>query len=211
MEEGTTSSDSESLNEILSDFGLSPLGGTQIVRFAQYLELILKWNARFNLTAIRDRDAIIRSHFVDCIACAQALPQGIRSLLDFGSGAGFPGIPVAICRPDLNVTLAESQTKKAGFLNEVVRTLGLTVTVFAGRAESISTTFDCLTLRAVDRMSVAIKSAIPLVSPGGWLVVMTTEARLPEAMATGRESISWLNPVRNQHSMQRILLIGARY
>ena len=94
-------------------------------RFEEYLALILRWNSRMNLTAIRDEEEILARHFVESIACAQHFPEGIGTLLDFGSGAGFPGIPIALCRPEIAVTLAESQSKKAAFLQETVRILGL--------------------------------------------------------------------------------------
>src|SRR4051812_47395857 len=148
----TDALDPESLNDLLVGVGIERLQDSEVAKFGAYLELILKWNSRFNLTAIRDQEGILRRHFVECIACSRVLPSGVRSVLDFGSGAGFPGIPIAICRPDVHVTLAESLTKKAGFLNEAVRILGVDATVFAGRAESISGTFDCVTMRAVDRM-----------------------------------------------------------
>ena len=113
------------LNALLAEAGLAPLDPAQTERFEAYLSLILRWNARVNLTAIRDEDGILRRHFVESIACARALPAGIATLLDFGSGAGFPGIPIALCRPEIAVTLAESQGKKAAFLREALRQLGL--------------------------------------------------------------------------------------
>src|SRR3954465_8932917 len=130
------------LNTLLSEVGLKQLDPSQEDRFGRYLELLVKWNERMNLTAVRDRGEIMRRPFVECIGCAQVLPAGIGELLDFGSGAGFPGIPIAICRPEIAVALAESQAKKAAFLNEVVRTLDLKASVFAGRAESITRSFD---------------------------------------------------------------------
>ena len=77
------------------------------------------------LTAIRDEEGILTRHFVESIVCARALPAGIATLLDVGSGAGFPGIPIALCRSEIAVTLAESQGKKAAFLQEAVRVLGV--------------------------------------------------------------------------------------
>ena len=90
-----------------------------------------------NLTAVRDPQQIQARHFVESIACARNLPADIGSLLDFGSGAGFPGVPIALCRPAIRVTLAESQNKKASFLMEVVRVLKLSSKVFAQRAENL--------------------------------------------------------------------------
>jgi len=197
------------LNILLAEAGLEKLDESQIARFDLYLELILKWNSRFNLTAIRDREGILRRHFVESIACAHALPPRVKSVLDMGSGAGFPGIPIAICRPDLAVMLAESQIKKAGFLNEAVRTLELKASVFSGRAESIRITFDCVALRAVDHMKSAIEAAIPLLNREGWLVVMTTEPCLPETIAAGGTQIGWEVPRNLPGSSHGIILAGS--
>jgi 16S rRNA (guanine527-N7)-methyltransferase len=167
------------LNVLLSESSLAPLDAVLSRRFEALLSLFLRWNARINLTAIRDQEGILSRHFVESIACARALPAGISTLLDFGSGAGFPGIPIALCRPEISVTLAESQGKKAAYLREAVRVLGVTMMVHSGRAEALTAHFDCVTLRAVDKMELAVQSAAQLVRPGGWLALMTTTAALP--------------------------------
>ena len=117
--------DPELLNELLGSVGLQQLTDIQLEMFNAYLGLILKWNQRMNLTAIRNPMEILQRHFVECIACSYSLPEYIRTVLDFGTGAGLPGIPIAICRPDVSVTLAESQVLFVAFLEEVVRTLHL--------------------------------------------------------------------------------------
>lgn len=180
-----------SLRSLLVAGGFGPLDEHQDTQFAAYLDLLIRWNARMNLTAVRRRDDILRTHFVECIACARALPAEIRTLLDFGSGAGFPGIPISICRPEIAVTLAESQTKKASFLSEAVRLLGLKAKVVPSRAESIATRFDCVAMRAVDRMSVAIQVGCQLLSPGGWLAVMTTKSALDEVRRAAGPDFLW--------------------
>jgi 16S rRNA (guanine527-N7)-methyltransferase len=128
-----------------------------------YLDLLLKWNARTNLTAIRDPEEIVRRHFGESLFAAQHLSPSTSTLLDLGSGAGFPGLPIALLHPEIAVTLAESQNKKATFLREVVRTLELSVEVWSARAETMppSRQFHTVTLRAVDNMSVAIAVAAP--------------------------------------------------
>ena len=113
------------LNALLHESGLLGLDAAEAGRFGEYLSLILRWNARVNLTAVRNEEGILSRHFVESIACARALPAGIATMLDFGSGGGFPGIPIALCRPEIAVTLAESQGKKAAFLSEAVRVLGI--------------------------------------------------------------------------------------
>ncbi len=182
----------ERLNELLIAAGLAALQEAEKERFMDYLALILRWNARMNLTAIRDEDGILARHFVESIACARALPPEIRSLLDFGSGAGLPGIPIAICRPTITVTLAESQGKKAAFLQEAVRTLNLPIRIHSGRAETLTERFDCVTLRAVDRMEEAVKAATQLVGPAaGWLAPLTTEQDLPNLKAAAGPEFIW--------------------
>ena len=142
-----------------------------------YLDLLLRWNARTNLTAIREPEAMVTRHFGESLFAARLISPLLKpgaSLLDFGSGAGFPGLPIQLYRPDLRVTLAESQGKKASFLREVIRTLGLTTEVWANRVEAMppAQRFDCVALRAVDRMEDALRGAVLRVTPGGLIAVM---------------------------------------
>jgi len=139
-----------------------------------YLELLTKWNARTNLTAIREPAEMVRRHFGESLFAARQLPE-CDSLLDFGSGAGFPGLPMQLWRSDLGVTLGESQNKKATFLREVVRTLGVKTEVWAARVEGMAAgrEFDVVALRAVDDMAVALAAA--RVRARKRLVVLTTE------------------------------------
>jgi 16S rRNA (guanine527-N7)-methyltransferase len=125
-----------------------------------YLELIMKWNARINLTAIRTQEEIVRRHFGESLYVGGHV-GGCGTLLDFGSGGGFPGVPIQLVRPDVRVTLAESHNKKAAFLNEVVRSLGLPTEVWAGRVEAMprERRFDLVALRAVDHMERAVAEA----------------------------------------------------
>jgi len=174
----------------VQETGLSPLGAGVPERFSAYFDLLRKWNAKLNLTAIRNPDDALQRHFVECIACAQNLPVSIRTLLDYGSGGGFPGIPIALCRPEIRVTLAESQGKKASFLREVVRVLAIHAEVYAGRVEDMvaGRKFDAVTLRAVDKMQAAIRSAADRVGESGWLVLLASlgTVELPHGF-TGRE------------------------
>jgi 16S rRNA (guanine527-N7)-methyltransferase len=198
------------LNLLLAESGLEPLDAAQTEQFDDYLSLLLRWNARVNLTAIRDEDGILSRHFVESIACARALPAGIHTLLDFGSGAGFPGIPIALCRPEIAVTLAESQGKKAAFLNEAVRDLRITAKVHSDRAERLCTEFDCVTLRAVDKMESAVQAAGRLVRPGGWMALMTTEAELEKLKLAAGVDFSWSSVVPHSCGEGRLLALGTR-
>jgi 16S rRNA (guanine527-N7)-methyltransferase len=161
--------------------GLAPLTGKGLEQFSAYGELIVRWNSRLNLTSIRDPEKILQRHFVESIFCAQKLPSGIHTLLDYGSGAGFPGIPIALCRPEIQVTLAESQGKKASFLREAIRTLGLDAEVFAARVDTLPgvRSFDAVAMRAVDDMAEAVEQGAIRVKPNGWLVMMVTSGTIP--------------------------------
>jgi 16S rRNA (guanine527-N7)-methyltransferase len=147
-------------------------------QLSTYLDLLLKWNARTNLTAIRDPETIVQRHFGESLFAGLQLASRISplsSLLDFGSGAGFPGLPIQLLLPQLRITLGESQNKKATFLREVIRTLSLPHTeVWSSRIEEMpaATRFDAVTLRAVDRMELALTAARPRVAPSGWLITL---------------------------------------
>jgi 16S rRNA (guanine527-N7)-methyltransferase len=198
------------LNRLLGQSGLAPLDQPTGERFARYLALFLRWNARMNLSSVRDEEGILSRHFVESIACARALPAGISTLLDYGSGAGLPGIPIALCRPEISVTLAESQSKKAAFLQEAARTLELRATVHAGRAELLTSTFDCVTLRAVDRMAEAVARAERLLSPSGWLALMTTGAEVPGLQTAVGTRFFWREAVSLPSGEDRLLALGAK-
>ena len=198
------------LNVLLAEAGLEPLDAAQTGRFEDYLSLLLRWNTRVNLTAIRDEEGILTRHFVESIACARALPTGIATLLDFGSGAGFPGIPIALCRPEIAVTLAESQGKKAAFLREALRVLRVAAKVHSGRAEALESQFDCVTLRAVDRMPRAVEAAARLVRPGGWLALMTTGKELDALKAAAEAEFVWAGVVHLPGGEERVVALGMR-
>ncbi len=198
------------LGELLAVANLATLTDAQAEQFSAYLELFLHWNERTNLSAIRDIEGILSRHFLESIFCANALPSGLFSRLDYGSGGGFPGIPIAILRPELQVTLAESQIKKATFLNEVVRTLKLNAKVHSGRAELLTQRFDCVTLRAVDRMGEAVQSASGLVALKGWLLLMTTASDTAAITTAAGGSFSWLPAKPLPGGEQRIILLGQK-
>jgi 16S rRNA (guanine527-N7)-methyltransferase len=190
--------------------GLDPLGPDLADSFQSYLELLLKWNARLNLTAIREPEEILQRHFIECIFAARHLPSGIRTLLDFGSGGGFPGLPIALCRPEIEVSLGESQAKKAAFLREVVRLLGIAnATVYTGRVEDLDRAFDAVALRAVDKMLDACRTAVHKVAPGGYLVLFLGE-EASSAIVSEFDQFTWDTPVLLPESTQRLLLIGRK-
>lgn len=204
------SSPGQRLNSLLIESGLDPLDAVLTGSFEAYLSLLLRWNERINLTAIRDPDGILARHFLESIACARAFPAGISTLLDFGTGAGFPGIPIALCRPAIAVTLAESNGKKAAFLHEAVRTLGISAKIHSGRAELLPDRFDCVILRAVDHMDQAVQSAARLVGDGGWLALMTTRSELPVLQEIAGSSFSWSEADLLPGSENRLLVLAMR-
>jgi 16S rRNA (guanine527-N7)-methyltransferase len=198
------------LNALLIAAGQELLTPALIAQFDSYLALLLRWNQRVNLTAIRDAQGILSRHFVESIATARALPTQIATLLDFGSGAGFPGLPIALCRPEIAVTLAESQGKKAAFLRETVRSLSLSTKIHSARAESLPMRFDCITLRAVDHMALAVQTASALVNPKGFLAPLTTNADLPALQSVAGAKFEWATPISLPGGDDRILAIARR-
>ena len=202
------------LNELLQKAGLEPLDDETTHKFEAYLSLFVRWNKKLNLSSVRDEEGILSRHFVESIAVAQSLPNEIATLLDFGSGAGLPGIPIALCRPHIAVTLAESQVKKAAFLQEAVRVLGIAAKVHADRAETLGEfpkqVFDCVVLRAVEKMPKAVAAAVKLVAPHGWLALMTTDASLAELQTAAGPQFNWKESVRLPGSDSRILALGQK-
>jgi 16S rRNA (guanine527-N7)-methyltransferase len=159
--------------------GDAPVPPNLYSQLSTYLDLLLRWNARTNLTAIREPEGIVCRHFGEGLFCGLELAKRLSvsaSVLDFGSGAGIPGLPVQLIQPEFRVTLAESQGKKASFLREAVRTLGLSTEVWAERVQSMppARKFDAVTLRAVDNMDLALETARERVAPGGLLVSFTS-------------------------------------
>ncbi len=157
-----TLSESE-IARLLTPYLTVPPPKNMMPRLSEYLDLLVRWNTRTNLTAIREPEDIVRRHFGESLFAGEHLGAPLPdTLLDLGSGAGFPGLPIALLRPEIKVTLAESQGKKASFLREAVRTLGLpNVEVWAARAESMpeERRFHTVALRAVDDMAAAIAAA----------------------------------------------------
>lgn len=201
------------LEQAIRNAGLEALPEAATGKFQLYLDLLLKWNSKLNLTAIRNRESILRRHFIECIQCAQALPASGAgaTLLDFGSGAGLPGIPIAICRPEMQVTLAESQRKKAAFLREAVRSLNLRAEVFDGRVEEMDSecVFDFVTLRAVDKMAEACRSGFARVVLGGWIVVFATE-KSSTVLEGALPEVAWETRLESFGMEQGIIAMGKR-
>lgn len=148
-------------------------------RLERYLDLIARWNRAYNLTAVREPAQMATRHLLDSLSILPYLGAG--PLADLGSGAGLPGIPLAIAWPELAVTLVEANGKKARFLREVQRELGLgNVRVEQSRAEALAEdgAYDCLTARAFGTLAELVRVGGHLLGPGGRLLAM--KGRLPE-------------------------------
>jgi len=142
-------------------------------RFNIFMDLLLEWNKKFNLTSITDEREIILKHFADSLAAAELIPDG-ADVIDVGSGAGFPGIPLAIVRPDITVTLLDSTGKKVLFQKEVAGRLGLSNISCvqaraeeAGRRPDMRGSFDAAVSRAVAPLDILIEYCAPFVKTGG--------------------------------------------
>ncbi len=135
----------------LLELEFSPYGtltGDQLILLEQHYQLLLRWNQKMNLTRITSLVDAVRYHYCESLYLAQSLPQGALRIVDIGSGAGVPGIPVAIYRPECEVHLVESHQRKAVFLNEAARNLSNT-RIFAARAEDVRESYDWMISRAV--------------------------------------------------------------
>lgn len=174
-------------------FGI-PLSPAQLAQFAAYEALLLEWNERISLTSIRQPRAIRIRHFLDSLTCATATgPLDDQALIDVGSGAGFPGLPLKILYPRLRLTLVDSVAKKARFLEVVAADLGFNdVTVIADRVETLGREpamreqYDWAVGRAVAEMRVLAEYLLPFCRVGGRLLAQKGESAAAEVAAAAR-------------------------
>lgn len=161
----------EKLIEGLTAYGVE-CTPEMVEKFALYEKLLLEWNEKMNLTAITAHDEVVNKHFVDSISFQELIPRG-ATVVDVGTGAGFPGLPLKIVRPDLKVTLIDALQKRLTFLDTVISELGLSdIETVHLRAEDAGHTkmresFDVATARAVANLPVLCEYCLPLVKKGG--------------------------------------------
>jgi len=170
----------------------------QVEQFYKYYELLIEWNQVMNLTAITEMEEVITKHFVDSLSIVKAfgeLADQERSVIDIGTGAGFPGIPLKIVFPELDVTLLDSLNKRVKFLNQVIDELNLTrINAIHGRAEDIGNNilyreaFDLCVSRAVANISTLSEYCLPLVKVGG-LFISYKSGKIEEELESGKHAI----------------------
>lgn len=154
-----------------------PLDDVALKRLEKYADLLVEWNEKINLTAIVDPEGIAVKHFLDCLMIFKYIdiPKG-ASVIDIGTGAGFPGVVIKIARPDIKLTLMDSLQKRINFLDTLCSELGLEVTTIHSRAEDITPKqregYDFAVARAVANMRVLTEYCLPYVKVGGSFVAM---------------------------------------
>lgn len=193
--------------EILAEEGLS--GYLSLApTFEELTGRLLAFNAVTNITAITDTEEIIRRHYADCLQIASLIPQNAR-LLDVGCGGGFPTLPLAIARPDLQITALDSTAKKLTFVSQCAREMGLSVTPLAGRAEELGRDaayregFDVVTARAVAALPVLSEWCLPFVRVGGLFLAMKGSAGLEE-LKEAQNAISTLGGALKEAKKEEI-------
>jgi len=208
------------------------LSPTQLHDISTYIDILIRWNTRINLTAIRDPEQIVTRHFGESLFAARHLfptvypVPPVASVLkafdsanhhatpnvrvaDLGSGAGFPGLPIKLWAPHIALTLIESSHKKAAFLHEVTRALTLTdVNIQNVRAETLPpANFDVVTLRAVERFASSLPIAARLLAPAGRLALLISSSQL-SITETALPHFSWRPPIPVPGSRPGVLLLS---
>jgi 16S rRNA (guanine527-N7)-methyltransferase len=208
------------ISALLRPFLEETLSPMQLEQVSIYIDTLLRWNARINLTALRSPEEIVTRHFGESFFLARHLfpPKGesagkAHRVLDIGSGAGFPGLPLKIWSQAINLTMIESNHKKATFLREVVRTLWLdNVVVRTERAEALASDpgflrSDFVTFRAVENFEKILNLAVTFLVPGGRLALLLGASQSGSLKEVS--GFKWEESLLVPQSHSRILAIGA--
>jgi 16S rRNA (guanine527-N7)-methyltransferase len=184
----------------------------QVLQIQQYIGILLQWNDKINLTAIRDPLEILYRHFCECMYAAVAVPVEHGRLADVGSGGGFPGLPLKILRPDLRLFLVESSIKKVTFLAEVTRELGLKdVQVLARRYEELGeevAPLDFVCSRALGEFPTFLEWAKSEQIAAKRVILWIGARDLPEIQKI--RTWDWAEPIQVPNSLRRLLLVGTK-
>lgn len=180
------------LSELLSDHS-ELLSDEKLDKLLMYYDMLIEKNKVMNLTAITEFDDVAVKHFADSLSLIKVLDPSGKRIIDIGTGAGFPGIPLKICFPDTEIVLLDSLNKRVNFLNEVISQLGLThITAVHERAEEAAhkdifrEKFDLAVSRAVANLSTLVEYCLPFVAPGGSFVSYKSSKASEELSAAGR-------------------------
>lgn len=167
------------------------LTSEMIEQFNMYFELLIEWNSVMNLTTITDEKEVYSKHFFDSICLVKAYDFTNDSLLDVGSGAGFPSIPLKIVFPNLKITIIDSLNKRINFLTEIAKKLNLrNITLIHGRCEDhkFKDSYDIVTARAVSRLNFLSELCVPFVKQGGFFISMKS-SRTDEEVDNSKEGL----------------------
>ena len=201
----------DTIRRALGEF-LIAVSDSQVLQIQQYMRILLAWNEKINLTSIRDPLEILNRHFCECMYAAATVPVEDGRLADVGSGAGFPGLPLKIIRPALQVVLIESNVKKATFLAEVIRDLGLTdARVLVSRYEELAeevAPLDFVCSRALGEFVPFLEWAHSEKVAAKQVILWIGARDLPEIQKI--QSWEWREPIPVPHSLRRLLLVGTR-
>lgn len=186
------------MKEACEEVGLE-LTEDQYNKFIDYMKLLQEWNEKINLTAITEDEDVIKKHFIDCIKIFKSnAVKNAKNIIDVGTGAGFPGLPIAIMNPDVKVVLLDSLNKKINFLNAVVSKLELkNVETIHSRAEdgarnvNLREKFDIATSRAVANMAVLSEFCMPYVKVNGYFVALKGPS-IEDELKEGQKAITTL-------------------
>jgi 16S rRNA (guanine527-N7)-methyltransferase len=201
----------ETVRRALDEFRLT-VNDKQVLQIQQYIKILLAWSEKINLTAIRDPREILYRHFCESMYAASVVPVENGRLADVGSGGGFPGLPLKIVRPDLQVVLIESNLKKATFLAEVVRELELTdVQVLVRRYEELGeevAPLDFVCSRALGEFVSFLEWALSDQLATKQVILWIGARDLPEIQKI--PTWVWREPIHVPQSLRRLLLVGTK-
>jgi 16S rRNA (guanine527-N7)-methyltransferase len=201
----------DTIRKALGEFQIA-VTDSQVLQIQQYMNVLRTWNEKINLTSIRDPLEILNRHFCECMYAASTVPVEDGRLADVGSGAGFPGLPLKIIRPELQVFLIESNVKKATFLAEVIRDLGLAgARVLVSRYEELAeevAPLDFVCSRALGEFASFLEWAHSEKIAAKQVILWIGARDLPEIHRI--QTWEWREPIAVPHSLRRLLLVGAR-